>query len=342
MADRRKRTNGTANSLQKTPLEVGQPDTKISRMRMRAAWMYYIEQMTQNEIAEILGVGRVTIVRMLAEARARNEVKIGIQGYLSDLVALERHVERQFGLDKVIIAPLSHPDNDPIPAIAAATGDYLSSVVSNGMRVGVGWGRTLLNTLAYLEARALENFTVISLLGGISQPRRFNPAEFAWQFAQLFQGDGYLIPAPAMVDSIETKTALIERCGLKSVFEMAEDLDLVLLSVGAIETASSTPYHIGFLNEGHQASLAERGAVGDLLFHFYNKQGRLVDHPIHDLVMSVGIETVQRVPARVLTSGGKEKIRALYGAMALVRPTVFITDEESARRLLILAEQEKG
>jgi DNA-binding transcriptional regulator LsrR (DeoR family) len=314
---------------------VGQPDTKISRMRMRAAWMYYIEQMTQNEIAEILGVGRVTIVRMLAEARARNEVKIGIQGYLSDLVALERKVEKQFGLDKVVIAPLSHPDNDPIPAIAAATGDYLSGVVNNGMRVGVGWGRTLLNTLSYLEARALENFTVISLLGGISQPRRFNPAEFAWQFAQLFQGDGYLIPAPAMVDSIETKTALIERCGLKSVFEMAEDLDLVLLSVGAIETASSTPYHIGFLNEGHQASL-------DLLFHFYDKQGRLVDHPIHDLVMSVGIDTVQRVPARVLTSGGKEKIRALYGAMTLVRPTVFITDEESARRLLVLAEQEEG
>ncbi|MEK1853704.1 MAG: sigma factor-like helix-turn-helix DNA-binding protein, partial [Phyllobacterium sp.] len=56
-------------------MDVGQPDTKISRMRMRAAWMYYIEQMTQNEIAEILGVGRVTIVRMLAEARARNEVK---------------------------------------------------------------------------------------------------------------------------------------------------------------------------------------------------------------------------------------------------------------------------
>ncbi|WP_370462174.1 sugar-binding transcriptional regulator [Phyllobacterium sp. SYP-B3895] len=341
MADRRKRTNGAPANPQKAPANFGQPDTKISRMRMRAAWMYYIEQMTQNEIAEILGVGRVTIVRMLAEARARNEVKIGIQGYLSDLISLERQVEKQFGLERVIIAPLSHPDNDPIPSIAAATGDYLSGVVANGMRVGVGWGRTLLNTLSYLEAKALEDFTVISLLGGISQPRRFNPAEFAWQFAQLFQGDGYLIPAPAMVDSIETKTALIERCGLRNVFEMAEDVDLVLLSVGAIETASSTPYHIGFLNAGHQASLAERGAVGDLLFHFYNKEGKLVDHPIHDLVMSVGIDTVQRVPVRVLTSGGKEKVRALYGAMALIRPTVFITDEESARRLLVLAQQEQ-
>ncbi|MHC1548368.1 sugar-binding transcriptional regulator [Phyllobacterium sp. K27] len=339
MTDRRKRLSGAGNQ-KKAALDVGQPDTKISRMRMRAAWMYYIEQMTQNEIAEVLGVGRVTIVRMLAEARARNEVKIGIQGYLSDLIALERELEQRFGLDKVIIAPLSQAESDPIPAISAATGAYLSDVVSNGMRVGVGWGRTLLSTLSFIEARALEDFTVISLLGGISQPRRFNPAEFAWQFAQLFQGEGYLIPAPAMVDSIETRTALIERCGLKSVFEMAEDLDMVLLSVGAIETASSTPYRIGFLNEGHQASLAERGAVGDLLFHFYDTQGNLVDHPVHDLVMSVGIDTIQRVPVRVLTSGGREKITALYGAMKLIRPTVFITDEESARQLLALADNE--
>ena len=341
MTDRRKRATSAPNTPKKAPLDIGQPDTKISRMRMRAAWMYYIEQMTQNEIAEVLGVGRVTIVRMLAEARARNEVKIGIQGYLSDLIALERQVEQQFGLEKVIIAPLSQADNDPIPAISAATGDYLSGVVANGMRIGVGWGRTLLSTLSYLEARALEDFTVISLLGGISQPRRFNPAEFAWQFAQLFQGNGYLIPAPALVDSVETRTALIERCGLKSVFEMAEDLDLVLLSVGAIETASSTPYRIGFLNEEHQSSLAERGAVGNILFHFYDQQGRLVDHPIHDLVMSVGIETLQKVPVRVLTSGGKEKIKALLGAMKLIRPTVFITDEESARQLLVLAGQEQ-
>ncbi|MCE3590705.1 putative DNA-binding transcriptional regulator, partial [Escherichia coli] len=132
---------------------------------------YYIEQMTQNEIAEVLGVGRVTIVRMLAEARARNEVKIGIQGYLSDLIALERQVEQQFGLEKVIIAPLSQADNDPIPAISAATGDYLAGVVANGMRIGGGWGRTLLSTLSYLDARALDDFTVFSLLGGISPPR---------------------------------------------------------------------------------------------------------------------------------------------------------------------------
>ena len=45
---------------------------QADRLRIRAAWMYYMEQLTQNEIAERLGIGRVTVVRLLADARARN------------------------------------------------------------------------------------------------------------------------------------------------------------------------------------------------------------------------------------------------------------------------------
>lgn len=309
-------------------------ENKTSRLRTRAAWMYYVEQMTQNDIAEVLGVGRVTIVRLLAEARARNEVKITIEGKLAGLTALERALEKAFSLERAIVAPLSTPDADPIIPISAATGAYLSEKVQHQMRIGVGWGRTLSSTLQHIGARTLNDLKVISLLGGIAQPRRSNPPEFAWQFAQIFQGEGYLIPAPALVDSMETRTALIERCGLKDVFEMAEDLDLVLLSIGGIETASSTSYRVGLIDEEQKRTLLEQGAVGDLLFHFYDKNGKVVDHPVHERVMSVGIESLQKAPVRVLTSGGPEKIEALLGAMKLLRPTVFITDEESAARML--------
>ncbi|TIS85841.1 MAG: sugar-binding transcriptional regulator, partial [Mesorhizobium sp.] len=64
-------------------------ESRTDRLRIRAAWMYFVEQMTQNEIADVLGVGRVTIVRMLAEARSRNEVKITIESELLEIVRLE-------------------------------------------------------------------------------------------------------------------------------------------------------------------------------------------------------------------------------------------------------------
>jgi len=101
-------------------------ENRTSRLRTRAAWMYYVEQMTQNDIAEALGVGRVTIVRLLADARARNEVKITIEGKLASLTALEVELEKTFGLERAIVAPLSSSDIDPIPPISAATGAYLS------------------------------------------------------------------------------------------------------------------------------------------------------------------------------------------------------------------------
>jgi len=308
-------------------------DNQSDRLRIRAAWMYFIEQMTQNEIADILGVGRVTVVRMLAEARARNEVKIAIESDLAGYVELERALEREFGIEQVLIAPLSQPDADPIPPISATTGRLLSDIMKSGMRVGVGWGRTLFSTLSFINSKTLADFKVISLLGGVGVARRSNPAEFAWRFAQMFQGDGYLIPTPAVVDSIETKKALIERCGLGDIFKMADSLDAVLVSVGDI-TSATTFYRGGFLSEVEREDLASRGAVGDLLFHFFDKCGQLVDHPVNNLAMSVDVDKIRRTPIRILASGGGEKTYALLGAMHLIAPTILITDEESARRVL--------
>ncbi|SDA95690.1 sugar-binding transcriptional regulator [Mesorhizobium qingshengii] len=308
-------------------------ESRTDRLRIRAAWMYFVEQMTQNEIADVLGVGRVTIVRMLAEARSRNEVKISIESELSEIVRLERALEKTFGLQQALVAPLSAPDADPLPAISAKTGSFLSDTMKSGMRVGVGWGRTLFSSLPFISAKSLTDFKVISLLGGVGVVRRFNPAEFAWRFAEIFQGDGYLIPTPAVVDSVETKIALVERCGLQEVFEMANVLDAVLLSVGGIASAT-TFSRGGFLREADREALLARGAVGDLLFHFFDRNGDLVDHPINSLVMSVDVDRLRKAPIRILTSGGEEKIEALLGAMTLVAPTILITDEESARRML--------
>ncbi len=308
-------------------------DSRADRLRVRAAWMYFIEQMTQNEIADVLGVGRVSVVRILADARARGEVKIGIESELAEIVQVERALEKEFGLQEALVAPLSIGDADPIPAISARTGAFLSEAMRPDMRVGVGWGRTLFSSLQFISGKPLSNFEVISLLGGVGAARRVNPAEFAWRFAQAFQGDGYLIPTPAVVDSVETKVALVERCGLKDVFAMTDSLDAVLLSVGGIASAT-TFYRGGFLKEEDREALVERGAVGDLLFHFFDRDGELVEHPINELVMSVDVDRLRRAPVRVLTSGGEDKTLALLGAMKLIQPTVLITDERSARRIL--------
>ena len=69
--------------------EILRPPKRSERLRQRAAWMYFVEEMTQSAIAEALGVGRVTVVRMLADAKALGEVRIALSRGDAELGGLE-------------------------------------------------------------------------------------------------------------------------------------------------------------------------------------------------------------------------------------------------------------
>ena len=307
--------------------------SETDRLRARAVWLYHVEGQTQNDIAHSLGVSRVMVVRLLADARRRNEVRVTVSAPLAELIEIERAVETRYGIGRVIIAPFSDPEGDPVKAIAAAAGAFISGLMKPGLTVGVGWGRTLSNTLPFISGETLEDLRVVSLLGGIAAARRFNPAEFAWQFAELFQAEGFLIPAPAVVDSPETKHALLERCGLSAIFEMAGRLDVALLSVGGISTLT-TSYRTGYITEADRRSLIEAGAVGDVLYNFIDEAGAVVDHDVNNRVISANFVDLRRTPERVLISGGRDKRIALRAAIKTLSPTTLVTDEQTAKDLI--------
>ena len=317
-------------SAQSAPSVVRQIEGE--RLRSRAVWLYYAEGLKQSDIATNLGITRVTVVRLLAEARRRNEVRITIRSPLTELANTELELRERYNVDEVILAPVPAPGEDPTKPIAAAAGAWITAALTDGMRVGVGWGRTMHTALPFIESRTLENLKVISLMGGIAAARRFNPAEFAWRFAETFQGEGYLIPAPALVDSPETKHALLERCGLASIFEMADNLDLAILSAGGISQLT-TSYRTGHLTEAERCSLSEAGAVGDVLYNFIDSEGRIVDHPINTRALSVDLKRLRSARQRLLVSGGREKHTVMRAAIKALKPTILITDEETGQAL---------
>lgn len=303
------------------------------RMRLRVAWMYFVEEMTQNQIAQHLGIGRVTVVRLLSDLRERNEIKFNIEKGVPECIALERALEKTFGLDQAVVAPLSNATADATVPVAAATGQYIGALLRPAMRIGVGWGRTLHESLRFMPEALVADMGVISLLGGITKVRRFNPSEFAWRFSSLFQAECYLMTAPAMVDSPVTRQTLIDHCGLGDVFDNAKTLDAVLLSVGDV-SPDGTAYRYGVIPEELRRRFVKMGAVGDLLFHYFNADGELIDDPIQGRVMSVPVDTLRAVPQRIIASGGMQKVESLLGVIRLVAPTTLITDEHCARALL--------
>ncbi|RYB05971.1 sugar-binding transcriptional regulator [Lichenibacterium ramalinae] len=326
-------SGGRAGKMPDDPPLAGR---RSQRLRLRAAWMYHVEEMTQGAIAEALGVGRVTVVRLLSDAQALHEVRISLSRDIADLTRIERALERRFGLGEAVVAPLSSPTADPTLPIGAATGRMLSDLLRPGMRIGVGWGKTLVAALNAIDERPLPGLAVVSMLGGIAKVLQYNPADFAWQLSRLLQADCFLIPAPAVVDSPETKRALIERCGLGEIFELGRALDAVVMSVGGMGP-DNTSYRFGYFSEADRRSLLAAGAVGDLLYQFFDIDGAVLDHPVNARVMAIPSDSILAAPVRVLTSGGPGKVDAMLGAIRLARPTILVTDEVTAAGLLAAA-----
>ena len=307
---------------------------RIARNRMRIAWMYYVEGLTQNEIADRLGIGRVTVVRNINEAMRQREVKIWIEGDVSECLDLEAELKSAFGLKEAVVVPEPAHLANVAKSVGFAAGMYMSERLGDQMSIGVGWGATLYESLQTFAPGAIDNAQVISLLGGIVQARKFNPAEFAWQFARILEADCFLLQAPAVVDSPETREALIERCGLNDVFRRAERLDIALLSVGTMAPAS-TAFRFNLVTDEERVELMRLGAVGDMLFNFFDRNGQLLDHPVNRRVMSIPIEQLKNVPERVIASGGNDKVECLLGAMKLIDCNVLITTEQTAREMII-------
>jgi DNA-binding transcriptional regulator LsrR (DeoR family) len=320
----------------KTKEDMDRPERaagRIARNRMRIAWMYYVEGLTQSEIANTLGIGRVTVVRNINEALAQREVRIWLTGQVAECLELEKELKTTFGLIDAVVVPEPSQTSHVNKVIGAAAGMYVTDQLKDNICLGVGWGATLYESLQTLAGRELKGVEVVSLLGGIVKAKRFNPADFAWQFANTVGADCYLLAAPALVDSPRTREALIERCGLNEVIDRSAKMEMALLSVGTM-SAQSTSFKLGFLNDEDRLSLIKKGAVGDLLYNFFDADGALIKHPINDRVLSMPIDRLRKVPRRVMISGGTEKVDALLGALKLVNCNVLITNEDTAQELL--------
>ncbi len=306
-------------------------------LRLRAAWLYYNQGMTQKDVAEKLGISRSTVIRLLDEAMKRSDVQIWINEGIEDFVALSIDLEKAYGLDEAVIIPTgSDKVGDIAKGVGLALGQFLSEVVPDNATIGVGWGRTMTASLSSFRPPRRENCKVVSLLGGIVAVHQTNPLDYTWRLASALGAECYMFLAPLLVDSIETKRALIEKCGLSTLYALAENLDLAIVSCGDIGPRS-TSLSEGFISKQTLDELVAAGCVCDTMFNFIDAEGRSVDHPINNHAMSIDLDTLKKAKHIVLASGGAHRATAIRATIKRIGCNTLITDEAAARALMELS-----
>jgi DNA-binding transcriptional regulator LsrR (DeoR family) len=301
--------------------------------RTRIAWLYYVEGMTQAGIADRLGVSRVKVVRDLQVGRQSGLVQIQINGRLASCVALERRLERRFGLKEAVVVPTpADPGNLPA-TLGIALGTWLTDRLRPGQTIGVGWGRTLHWSVRALRRRDVADLTVVALLGGIGRGSEINMYETASRVAEALGAQCYYLAAPAFAASPAMRDMLLDQAGPRDILGRARRADIALVSVGTLGPGA-TNRRIGLLGGAEAAELTAAGAVGDLLCTFLDAAGRPVDHPLNACAVGLPVRDLATLPAAVLASGGTEKVAVLRAALVGGYANHLITDERTAEALV--------
>lgn len=300
----------------------------------KVADLYYLRDLTQQEIAARLGLSRPTVSRLLRRSRATGIVRIEVVLPDGTHQRLERDLEERFALREAIVtAGQGHSPAATRSALGRAAARYLERALARGQRIGVSWGTTLRAVVDHLRHRPL-NPTVVPLVGGLGQiSPGIHANDLAGGIAEAFDGQVHLLHAPAIVASRSARQALLSDAGIGKALALARGADLALVGIGAL-IPSSTLVQSGYFSIEDLAALRERGAVGDICTRPFAIDGSPVDAALDRRILAVELKDLRRIPIVIAVAGGLAKAEAIHGALSARLVDVLVTDHLTARAIL--------
>jgi len=301
----------------------------------KAARLHYEFGLTHREISEMLGISRVKVTRLLAQAREIGMVQITVNSEASPYALLETQLVQRFALDEAVVVPGFETEPRQRSAVARGAAGYLQRVLRDGMTVTIGLSRTVALVADYIVAPARLDATFVPLAGGLSRTlHAVNAHESTERLAQLFGGRAEHLHAPAVMGSPELAAALRREPAIARALQQAADADLALVGIGGMQTATVNLLAAGDITRDELVALRAAGAVGDIGARFFDSDGRPVAHELNDRLIGLTLEEIARIGVRVAAAAGPDKHTALVAALSARLATVLITDATTAQRLL--------
>lgn len=299
-----------------------------------AAWLYYVENETQEGTAQKLGVSRATVGNYLTEAKERGLVEISVAPDLLSGGSLSVKLRDRFGLQDAFVIPQTTSDGSDLrDRIAIAGAQALQQMLGEGETLGVAWGRTMLDVGRVLPKAAVKDVTVMQIAGSMLNDGGSSPEYCTAMIANAFDAISLNFNAPSIVSTKELRDQLLQEPSLQSYFERLNNCDIAVFGVGAFEEAKelgdlyiAQPYIL--------EAYARKGAVGVLVGQFIDADGAVIDGPLSQRRIGMSMQVLQAVPRRVLVSAGAYKAPAIKAVLKAGLCTHLVVDTSTAAQLL--------
>ena len=299
-------------------------------LMVKAVWYYYFEGKTQQQIADAMGIHRMRVVKLLDSARQNGIIRFQLRKDNEDRMMLEQELLSRFHLEDVFLVPAEDSSELNQVGIAEAASMYIRDRVGKDSFINIGYGNTPSRILNNLATMVDAPINCISLTGGVSY---YLPDVRS----HVFNARLHLIPSPLFTSSPEMARAMREEAHVQEITRLISLAEMSVVGIGAMDE-QATIFRSGVLSPSDLTYLKMRGAVGDLLSHFYDAQGRLVESPLEDRLVSTDLDTLKQLKHVIGVAAGEKKVQAIHAALLTGTLDVLITDIATAEKVLSLKE----
>ena len=314
-------------------------DQETHELLARVAAMYYEQDMTQNQIADELGLSRVKVYRLLREARATKVVQINIDWPIKRDHHLEAELQQAFGLrDARVLRAMN--EQAALRQIGHLAARYLEPMLTHSARMAICLGRTTYEVIHAIRPDLQANVQVVQAIGTMPHAfAEYDSTALARQLAQKLGGQVMYLPSPLMADSSHAAMIIRSQRDIQHPLDAARSADIALFGVGNLDPASSGFVRAGFLSSQDVAQFVGEGAVGDIAWHIFTEDGRLYLTDFSERVIGVTLDDLERIPTTLAVAAGTAKSRAILGALRTGVIDVLCIDDQAARKVLEMDER---
>jgi DNA-binding transcriptional regulator LsrR (DeoR family) len=299
----------------------------------RAAWLYYVAQNTQDEIAEKMGVSRQSAQRLVALATRERLVKFRLDHPIARCMALAQRLKDRYGLDFCEVTLADPSSDDPALGIAQVAAAEMERVLGTESPIvmALGTGREIRGAVEQISAMNCPQHKVVSLVGSLAPDGSANVNDPITVIGDATRAPRHPLAVPLLATSKEERDIICAQKPIRMNIALAQSADIAFIGIG--ELNDSPPLlNDGFITRRELDDLQAAGGAGEIIGWAFDDDGILISFQTNDRVASVPLRQPPDKPI-IGVARGQNKVRAIRGALAGQWITGLITDEATAEIL---------
>ena len=302
----------------------------------RAAWLYHAKGQRQDEVARTLNLSRQAVQRLIALAASENLIRFQLVHHLASGIELEEQLRNRFGLSYCEVVPSVADEESNTVSVATSLAAYIENMLQSPapVTIGIGGYRIMRQVAELVTPMQCPRHHLVALMGNMTRQGRASHYDVIMRMAERVGAECYPLPMPVVTGSLQEKLLLQQQMAFKTSASLVASADLLVSGVGYM--APDAPlFRDGFIVEAELRQMLSAGAVGEILGHCFDAQGRLLTGGHHDRLTSFPPHSPPRCTTMIVQTGAR-RVPAIRAALLGKLANSLITDEDTARALLDL------